>query len=304
MARPRAGGQDRPAHGARFFRMSTTRLYGRRGLPTATWYKKRSQTHRHAPYSPVSAAVDPAWNEKRLGNLQGDRQQFSKLPSVNSRRAGPRVRPSCTIPPRDRAAARRKDRSALSASSCRPTHPTSSSTSATIPIRTSAIPPGAAHQKHGNGSKDITWPRKRRSTAWRAQLIVTEEGATQGMPRSTAISMRRRRFFPGAGDTARRGPGMDSCPADRPGAPPPGRVARGRKIRYRDIQASRAKSHLAHLVRHRQRAVNYTRYTNSTAHSWRTPPPPAVLSDHRGCAISARRCASTTAGGHAQASLR
>ncbi|MGU0015683.1 molybdopterin-dependent oxidoreductase [Escherichia coli] len=60
------------------FRLSSTCLYSDIILPMATWYEKddMNTSDMHPFIHPLSAVVDPAGSEKRLGNLQSHREEI------------------------------------------------------------------------------------------------------------------------------------------------------------------------------------------------------------------------------------
>jgi nitrate reductase alpha subunit len=62
------------------FRMSTTCLYGDIVLPTATWYEKDdlNTSDMHPFIHPLSEACSRCGKARRLGNLQGDREDVQR----------------------------------------------------------------------------------------------------------------------------------------------------------------------------------------------------------------------------------
>jgi nitrate reductase alpha subunit len=80
LARRGAGRKARSPGHARFPHVDDC-VYSDIVLPTATWYEKNdlNTSDMHPFIHPLTAAVDPAWEAQRLGNLQGIAKKFSEV---------------------------------------------------------------------------------------------------------------------------------------------------------------------------------------------------------------------------------
>jgi len=173
------------------FRMSTTCLYADVVLPTATWYEKNdlNTTDMHPYVHPLSAAVDPAWESRSDWEIYKTiARQFSRLcegrlgveqdvvlqPILHDTPAeiaqpyevADWKRGECKLEP---------GRTAPNVIVVERDYPNTYK-------RFTALGPLIA--KLGSGSKGITWPMERTYKGLGAHnRLVTEEGATQGLPR-------------------------------------------------------------------------------------------------------------------------
>ena len=173
------------------FRMSTTCLYADVVLPTATWYEKNdlNTTDMHPYVHPLSAAVSPAWEAKsdweiykaiaaqfsRLcGGILGVEQDVVLQPVMHDS-------PGEIAQPLDVADWKRGEcelvpgRTAPNIFVVERDYPNTYA-------RFTAL--GPLVKKLGNGAKGITWPMADAVDGLAAlNRVVTEEGATKGLPR-------------------------------------------------------------------------------------------------------------------------